>query len=99
MKIPTAEEFWREVISSEKEFNMLTDLRKIGLAKHVFEAMRRFATLHTEESLRRAYKNARIEKNTGEKAIVFGSSRDGICESFSICKHSITNAYPTSKIK
>lgn len=63
------------------------------------EMMIEFAKLHVEKALQKAYKNARIEKSTGEKAIVFGSSRDGICESFSICKHSITNAYPISNIK
>lgn len=53
-KLPTAEEFWSEVISSEKEFSMLTELRKTGLHKHVFEAMRRFARLHTKAALEEA---------------------------------------------
>jgi len=89
MNLPTAEEFWSEVISSEKEFSMLTELRKLGLHKHVFEAMRRFTKMHVEEALNQA---SRVELDDVElmpEANDFEEARE----------LSIINAYPLENIK
>lgn len=58
-----------------------------------------FTKMHVKEALRKVDKNARIENSKGVKAISFGRNFKGDFESFSICKHSITNAYPISNIK
>jgi hypothetical protein len=82
--IPTAEEFWSDVISSENKYSMLSLLRKSGLAKHVFEAMRRFARVHVEEALKEASEKARYMR---------------IGTNVSINESSILNAYPPENIK
>lgn len=82
----TAEEFWSEVISSENEFSMLTELKKTGLHKHVFEAMRRFAKLHVEEAKKQFLENAETK--------ILCQHGYGIFD-----EDSILNAYPLTNIK
>ncbi len=89
--LPTAEEFWSEIISSEKEFSMLTELRKTGLHKHVFEAMKRFAKMHVTEALKEANESAFI---TDHKATLYD---DRVYKK--IDENSILNAYPLTNIK
>ena len=84
-KIPTAEEFWSEIISSENEFSMLTTLKKSGMHKHVFEAMRRFAKLHVQEAL----------KESSEKVEWYGYN----IASVEIDKDTILEAYSLGNIK
>lgn len=50
MNILTTEEFWK-TISPDEKYGMLAQLKKLGLHKHVFEVMRRFAKLHVESAL------------------------------------------------
>lgn len=86
-EIPTAEEFWSEIISSENEFSMLTTLKKSGMHKHVFEAMRRFAKLHVEAALKEASEKAEAKVGAGERSFLY------------VDENSILNAYPLNLIK
>ena len=79
--IPTAEEFWSEITSSEKEFSMLTELRKSGMAKHVFEAMRRFTKLHVTEALKQASEKAEIRRIMYADETI---NKDSILEAYSL---------------
>lgn len=79
--IQTAEEFWSIGISSESPFSMLTELRKSGMAKHVFEAMRRFTKLHVTEALKQASEKAEIRRIMYADETI---NKDSILEAYSL---------------
>lgn len=69
-KIPTAEEFWKE-ISPNEELGMLADLKKHHLNKHVFEAMRRYAKLHVEAAIKECIESAPSASSGGTTSKYF----------------------------
>lgn len=80
----TAEEFWKTTSPDEK-YGMLAELKKLGLDKHVYEVMRRFAKLHVEAALKEASENA-------ESIVIGGLTSE-------VNKDSILNAYSLTNIK
>jgi hypothetical protein len=82
-KIPTVEEFLKEVSPNDK-FGLRIDLG--NSKKHIYEIMRRFAKLHVEAALKEAAKKVIVNNYIGEGGI-------------KVSKNSILNAYPLENIK
>lgn len=87
--LPTAKVFLQNLIE-ENNYDSNIDIE---------EALIEFAKLHVKDTLSAVIKNARLDVN-GVKCLCKGFKNfEGNWITASIDKHSISNAYPLSKIK